>query len=169
MKKPASKVAELAQIQPKSQFLFHKNLPPRDFSIMTLLFSSGIKARHQNIWVFLIRTNILVSLKRCGHIIWPLYFGMTVLTCKASRDAASCFSCLESKHEIRVFLIRTNILVSLKFGHIIWPLYFGMCVLTRKASRAAAYCFSHLESKHTIRTLELFWSEAIYVLVCIFK
>ena len=36
MKKPASKVAELAQIQPKSQFLFHKNLPPRDFSLMTL-------------------------------------------------------------------------------------------------------------------------------------
>ena len=26
-----------AQIQPKSQFLFHKNLPSRDFSIMTLL------------------------------------------------------------------------------------------------------------------------------------
>ena len=25
-----------AQIQPKPQFLFHKNLPPRDFSIMTL-------------------------------------------------------------------------------------------------------------------------------------
>ena len=25
-----------AQIQPKSQFLFHKNPPPRDFSIMTL-------------------------------------------------------------------------------------------------------------------------------------
>ena len=37
MKKPASKVAELAQIQPKSQFLFHKNLPPRDFSKMTLI------------------------------------------------------------------------------------------------------------------------------------
>ena len=36
MKKPASKVAKLAQIQPKSQFLFHKNLPLRDFSIMTL-------------------------------------------------------------------------------------------------------------------------------------
>ena len=35
MKKPASKVAEPAQIQPKSQFLFHKNLPPRDFSLMT--------------------------------------------------------------------------------------------------------------------------------------
>ena len=32
IKKPASKVAEPAQIQPKSQFLFHKNLPPRDFS-----------------------------------------------------------------------------------------------------------------------------------------
>ena len=36
MWKPASKVAEPAQIQPKSQFLFHKNLPPRDFSLMTL-------------------------------------------------------------------------------------------------------------------------------------
>ena len=36
MKKTASKVAEPAQIQPKSQFLFHKNLPPSDFSIMTL-------------------------------------------------------------------------------------------------------------------------------------
>ena len=36
MKKMASKVAEPAQIQPKSQFLFHKNLLPRDFSIMTL-------------------------------------------------------------------------------------------------------------------------------------
>ena len=39
MKKPASKVAEPAQIQPKSQFLFHKNLPPRDFSIMTLVIT----------------------------------------------------------------------------------------------------------------------------------
>ena len=37
MKKAASKVAKPAQIQPKSQFLFHKNLPPRDFSIMTLV------------------------------------------------------------------------------------------------------------------------------------
>ena len=36
MKKPASKVDKPAQIQPKSQFLFHKNLSPRDFSIMTL-------------------------------------------------------------------------------------------------------------------------------------
>ena len=36
MRKPASKVAEPAQIQPKCQFLFHKNLPPRDFSLMTL-------------------------------------------------------------------------------------------------------------------------------------
>ena len=41
MKKPASKVAKPAQIQPKSQFLFHKNLPPRDFSIMTLNVSEG--------------------------------------------------------------------------------------------------------------------------------
>ena len=36
MKKPASKVADPAQIQPKSQFLFHKSLLPRDFSLMTL-------------------------------------------------------------------------------------------------------------------------------------
>ena len=36
MRKPASKVAKRAQIQPKSQYLFHKNLPQRDFSIMTL-------------------------------------------------------------------------------------------------------------------------------------
>ena len=33
MKKPASKVAKPAQIQPKSQFLFHKNLPPRDLVV----------------------------------------------------------------------------------------------------------------------------------------
>ena len=39
MKKRASKVAEQAQIQPKSQFLFHRNLPPRDFSLMTLVIS----------------------------------------------------------------------------------------------------------------------------------
>ena len=42
MKKLASKVAKPAQIQPKSQFLFHKNLPPRDFSIMTLYSMYGI-------------------------------------------------------------------------------------------------------------------------------
>ena len=36
MNKLASKVAKPAKIQPKSQFLFHKNVPPRDFSIMTL-------------------------------------------------------------------------------------------------------------------------------------
>ena len=40
MKKPASKVAKPAKIQPKSQFLFHKKLPSRDFSIMTLPESS---------------------------------------------------------------------------------------------------------------------------------
>ena len=36
MKKTASKVAEPAQIQPKCLFLFHRNIPPRNFSIMTL-------------------------------------------------------------------------------------------------------------------------------------
>ena len=39
MKKPASKFAKLAQIQPKSQFLFHRNIPKRDFSIMTLILT----------------------------------------------------------------------------------------------------------------------------------
>ena len=43
MKKLASKVAEPAQIQPKSQFLFHKNLPPGDFSIMTLFLEFHVK------------------------------------------------------------------------------------------------------------------------------
>ena len=33
------KVSHLAWIQTKSQFLFHKNLPPRDFSIMTLFLT----------------------------------------------------------------------------------------------------------------------------------
>ena len=34
-----------AQIQPKSQFLFHENLPPRDFSIMTLNRSGSCAQR----------------------------------------------------------------------------------------------------------------------------
>ena len=33
---PFFQYCQLAQIQPKSKFLFHKNLPPLDFSIMTL-------------------------------------------------------------------------------------------------------------------------------------
>ena len=45
MKKPASKVAKPAQIQPKSQFLFHKNFPRRDFSLMTLYVSVGSRKR----------------------------------------------------------------------------------------------------------------------------
>ena len=48
MKTPASKIAELAQIQPKSQFLFHKNLPPRDFSIMSLLEISFLMDNLEN-------------------------------------------------------------------------------------------------------------------------
>ena len=43
MKKPASKVAKPAQIQPKSQFLIHKNLPPRDFSLMTLCLNKTFR------------------------------------------------------------------------------------------------------------------------------
>ena len=49
MKKPASKFAKLAQIQPKSQFLFSKNLPPRDFSIMTL--AKGLQSLPDLTWI----------------------------------------------------------------------------------------------------------------------
>ena len=34
---PFFQYCQSAQIQPKPQFLFHKNLPPRDFSIMILV------------------------------------------------------------------------------------------------------------------------------------
>ena len=47
MKNPTSKVAKPAQIQPKSQFLFHKNPPPRDFSIITLQ-ATYIVQKHNN-------------------------------------------------------------------------------------------------------------------------
>ena len=50
MKKPASKVAKPAQIQPKSQFMFHKNLPPRDFSIMTLIIWSLAEEKLCILW-----------------------------------------------------------------------------------------------------------------------
>ena len=36
-KKHPQKLLIIGPDQPKSQFLFHKNLPPRDFSIMTLV------------------------------------------------------------------------------------------------------------------------------------
>ena len=35
-----------AQIQPKSQFLFQKDLPPRDFSVMTLASSLKTDISH---------------------------------------------------------------------------------------------------------------------------
>ena len=41
----------MAQIQPKSQFLFHKDFPPQDFSIMTLLMTSIIE--FENLGFFL--------------------------------------------------------------------------------------------------------------------
>ena len=39
-----------AQIQPKFQFLFNKNLPPRDFSLMTLVGTS-LASNSAKIWV----------------------------------------------------------------------------------------------------------------------
>ena len=58
MKKPASKVAEPAQIQPKFQFLFYKNLPPCDFSIMTLCTAQWGNKSHQTKSIFgLLRTS----------------------------------------------------------------------------------------------------------------
>ena len=52
-KKTASKVAEPGQIQPKSQFLFHKNLPPRDFSIMTLFLVEVYRICRPRSFVFI--------------------------------------------------------------------------------------------------------------------
>ena len=65
MKKPASKVAEPAQIQPKSQFLFHENLPPRDFSIITLPVLVRLRLQRR-FWVQM-RVGV-----RLGCRLWPL-------------------------------------------------------------------------------------------------
>ena len=46
MKKPASKFAKSAQIQLESQFRFHKNLPLRDLSIMTLNADHACQKMH---------------------------------------------------------------------------------------------------------------------------
>ncbi len=49
-------VIHLAQIRPKSQFLFHKKLPPRDFSIMTL-FQTAMKGHA--CWLQWCTTNVI--------------------------------------------------------------------------------------------------------------
>ena len=70
MTKPASKVMEPAQIQPKSQLLFLKNLPPRDFSIMTLslmnqlIYSYHVTQASRNRVKFLVLWYYLVG--RCS-------------------------------------------------------------------------------------------------------
>ena len=46
------------QIQPKSQFLFHKNLPPRDFSIMTLVLQANLDLYHYLRYVKMMTKNI---------------------------------------------------------------------------------------------------------------
>ena len=65
MKKPTSKFAKPAQIQPKSQFLFHKNLPPRDFSIMTL-GKAGIGVKVQKIRLKLGERGLLAKYQIVG-------------------------------------------------------------------------------------------------------
>ena len=65
MKKQTSKVAKQAQIQPKSQFLFHKNLPPRDFSIMTL-GKAGIGVKVQKIRLKLGERGLLAKYQIVG-------------------------------------------------------------------------------------------------------
>ena len=73
MKKPASKVAEPAQIQPKSQFLFHKNLPPRDFSIITLTVNAP-KAIETGTILF------VVDIENKFHLFWKKGPDQTVAT-----------------------------------------------------------------------------------------
>ena len=65
MKKSASKVAKPAQIQPKSQFMFHKNLPTRDFSIMTLSTGELAGASVE------ISSLYLNESMKCTNIKWP--------------------------------------------------------------------------------------------------
>ena len=55
--KTASKVAKPVQIQPKSQFLFHKNLSPCEFSIMTLSESERPNFSFYYIDAFLVPLN----------------------------------------------------------------------------------------------------------------
>ena len=60
----------LTQIQPKSQFLFHKNLPPRDFSIMTLA-GTGLLP---NLILFKLSFRAW-GLKRCVLSLWHSSLG----------------------------------------------------------------------------------------------
>ena len=61
MKKLASKVAEPAQNQRKSQLLFHKNLPQRDFSIMTLALSKWDQAYQKLQSLFILFWDIFIN------------------------------------------------------------------------------------------------------------
>ena len=115
-KRPPSKVApnrprpffqycQSAQIKPKSQFLFHKNLPPQDFSIMTLPDSIA--------WLF---RNRLFSRKPHQFLIWAgycqvldLYEGYfcdanTSEQKKASLCNSKCWFRLAKNSEQRIFL-----------------------------------------------------------------
>ena len=65
MKKPASKVAEPAQIHPKSQFLFHKNLPPWDLSLMTLIQTKAVMPELCPPWVRKVKKDQKPPGKKC--------------------------------------------------------------------------------------------------------
>ena len=64
MKKPSSKVAKPAQIQPKSPLLFHKNLPPRDFSIMTLSTTMFFRPISSLLWPSSLFRNVHILANR---------------------------------------------------------------------------------------------------------
>ena len=116
MKKTPSKVAhsrprlffqncQSTQIKPKPQFLFHKNLPPQDFSIMTLPDSIA--------WLF---QNRLFSEKPYPFLIWGGYCQVLDLyeECfcdvntseqkKASLCNSKCWFRLAKNSEKRIFL-----------------------------------------------------------------
>ena len=51
------------QIQPKSQFLFHKNLPLRDFSIMTLIQSHYTEVAYGNVSSRTVHTELIGNIQ----------------------------------------------------------------------------------------------------------
>ena len=61
---------QLAQIQPKSQFLFHKNCSPRDLCIMTLYRTSLFAGSHRS-WKtkFTLWNSIMAAMWRMSYFI----------------------------------------------------------------------------------------------------
>ena len=113
MKKPPSKVAhnwprlffqycQSAQIQPESQSLFHNNLPPPDFFLMTLVLCARKQKLHQFQISRLQQTNKKVKVSICTSwqtkkgchciiLLWSIQCGIWNLNCLlATRHKCFC-------------------------------------------------------------------------------